>query len=316
MPRLSLVHRNGAGLLLLWCAVVACCALLPARASAQGAKSKKAAADGEKKTGTISHVEKKGKNATITVEESDGEKFDVSVNAKTNFVVHGKGDISYFKHGSMFVSSDEVVRNSANNYLHGRKFTIYLGGKGPGERMEQDPVSPDVCLIAGTVIDADDESFTFEAEGAPYKVAFDPAGVDVSFESTEPEHAAVGAKAEVEGTTRGGKFHPLAIVVTLEKPMRASEAFAGGDKKAKSKTGSKTTGKKTTAKNDKGTEKGADKGTDKSAGKGTDGGDKAKDPFKVLDGGDDKKDGKKGADKGKASTPKKDKKTEDGDANN
>lgn len=313
MPRFSQLRRTSVRLVIVWCAGLACCTCLSSVASAQGAKSKKgAAADGEKKTGTVSHVEKKGKNATITVEEADGEKFDVPVNAKTNFIVHAKGDISFFKHGSMFVSSDEVVRNSANNYLHGKKFTIYLGGKGPGEHVEQDPVSPDVCKIAGTVVDADEESFTFEAEGTPYKVAFDPAGVDVSVESTDPEHAVVGAQVVVEGATRAGKFHPTAIAVTLDKPLAASEAFAGGDKKAKSKTGAKTTGKKTTAKNDK--------GNDKSADKGDEAGDKNKDPFNVLGNGDNKdgkKDVKKGSEKGKTPAPKKDKKkTEDGDTNN
>jgi hypothetical protein len=311
MPRLSDLCRNRVGCVFLWSAVVACCACLPLRASAQGAKSKKGAADVEKKTGTISHVEKKGKNATITVEESDGEKFDVPVNAKTNFVVHGKGDISFFKHGSMFVSAEQVVFNEANNYRHGNKFKIYLGGKGPGEVVEQDPISPQVYKIAGTVVDADDESFTFEAEGTPYKVAFDPAGVDVSFESTDPDHAAVGAAVEVEGATRAGKFHPTAIVVTLDKPMSASEAFAAGDKKSKSKTAS--------SKTKKGTSK-TDKGADKSADKGDDGGDKGKgnsDPFNVLGSGDSKKDAKKGADKGKAPTQKKDKKkTDDGDMTN
>jgi hypothetical protein len=308
MPRLSSLQRNRTGLVVLWGAAFALCTCLTSAASAQGAKSKKGAADGEKKTGKIAEVEKKGKTATITIEESDGEKFDVLVTAKTNFLVHGKGDVSFFKHGNMFVSSDEVVRNAATNYLHGRKFKIHLGGKGPGERVEADPANPELCKIAGTVVDADEESFTFEAEGAPYKVGFDQGGVDVSIESTEPEHAVVGAQVEVEGATRAGKFHPTAIVVTLDKPLTASEAFAGSDKKsAKSKAGSsKTAGKKTTAKNDKGGDKAADKGDEA--------GDKGKasaDPFGVLDGGNAKKDTKKE----KAKPAPKKKPTDAGDMN-
>ncbi len=300
MPRLSVLHRNWTGLVVLWSAAFACCACLPTAASAQGAKSKKGAADGAKKTGKVAEVEKKGKTATLTIEESDGEKFDVVITAKTNFIVNGKGDVSFFKHGSMFVSSDEVVRNPANDYLHGKKFTIYLGGKGPGERVEPDPMNPEVCKIAGSVVDADEESFTFEAQGTPYKVGFDPAGVDISVESTDPEHAAVGSPVEVEGTTRSGKFHPTAIVVTLDKPMSASEVFAAGDKKsAKSKTGAKTAGKKTTAKTDKGGDKSADKGDD-DKGKGS------ADPFGVLDNGSGKKDAKK-----KTPPAKKDKKPAD-----
>ena len=269
MPRWSDLPRNGTGLVVLWCAACAWTVCLPAAASAQGAKSKKGAADGEKKTGKIAEVEKKGKTATITIEESDGEKFEVLINSKTNFIVNGKGDVSFFKHGGMSVSSDEVVRNAATNYLHGRKFTIHLGGKGPGERLEQDPGNPELCKIAGTVVDADEESFTFQAEGTPYKVGFDQGGVDISVESTEPEHAVVGAQVGSSKERHAGKFHPTAIVVTLEKPMTATEAFGSGDKKsAKSKTGSnKTAGKKTTSKADK---------VDKTADKGDDAGDKEK----------------------------------------
>jgi hypothetical protein len=305
MPRLFVLHRLCTGLVILWGAAFACCACLPSAASAQGAKSKKGA-DSTKKTGKVAEVEKKGKTATLTIEESDGEKFDVLVTAKTNFIVNGKGDVSFFTHGSMFVSSDEVVRNPANNYLHGKKFTIYLGGKGPGERVEPDPLNPEVCKIAGTVINADEESFTFEAQGTPYKVGFDTGGVDISVESTDPEHAAVGSPVEVEGTTRSGKFHPTAIVVTLDKPMSASEVFAAGDKKsAKGKAGAKTAGKKTTAKTDKGGDKSADKGDD-DKGKGS------ADPFGVLDGGSGKKDAKKG----KTPPAKKDKKpVDDSDMN-
>lgn len=297
MPRWSELHRNGTGLVVL--GILACClACLPATASAQGSKSKKGA-DAEKKTGTIAEVQKKGKSATLVIEQADGDKFEVQVAAKTNFIVNGKGDVSFFKHGNMFVTSDEVVRNPANNYLHGKKFTIHLGGKGPGERVEQDPNNPEVCHIAGPVVDADDESFTFEAEGTPYRVGFDQGGIDISVESIDPEHAKVGAPVEVEGATRSGKFIPTAIVVNLDKPMSATEVFAGNEKK-KSKTGSKTTSKKTTAKTDK---------SDKNADKGDDSADKKPanaDPFGVLDSGA-KKDAKK------KPAPKKDKKSADGD---
>ncbi|MBI3863097.1 MAG: hypothetical protein HY290_14495 [Planctomycetia bacterium] len=302
MTRWSEYPKHGTRLAVLCLAACVGIACLPATAMAQGAKSKKGADSGEKKKGTIAEVEKKGKTATLTIEESDGEKFEVQVNAKTNFVVHAKGDISLFKHGGMHVSSEDVVRNPGNNYLHGKKFKIHLGGKGPGERMEQDPNSAEVCHIAGAVIDADDESFTFEAEGTPYRVAFDPGGVDVSIESIEVEHAVKGAQVEVEGATRAGKFIPTAITVTLEKQMTASEAFPGGDKKsAKKKAVGKST--KTTAKNDKGDK--SDKGDDADKGKGG-----STDPFGVLDGGSPKKDTKK-----PKPAPKKDKKPVDGDMN-
>jgi hypothetical protein len=306
MPRLSIRHRNLAGLAFLSGVAVVLSACLPAITSAQSGKAKKGAAEPEKKSGTIAAVEKKGKTATITVEEADGEKFDVPINAKSNFVVHGKGDTTFFKHSGLFVSADDVVRNPTNGYMHGRKFKIFIGGKGPGERLEQDPLSAEVCKIAGPVVDADDESFSFEAEGGVHKVGLDPAGVDVSVESTEIDHAVVGSEIEVAGTTRAGKFSPTGITVTLEKPMSATEAFAGEKKTAKSKSGSKTTGKKTTAKNDK---------ADKTGDKGADANDKGKvdtkDPFgvnKVDDNDDGSKKDPKDTKPGKTPAPKKPKK--------
>src|SRR5262245_47674231 len=64
--------------------------LLPATAWAQ---TKKKAANDEKKSGKIAAVEKKGKAANVTVEEADGEKFDVLVSGKMKFVVNGTGDV-------------------------------------------------------------------------------------------------------------------------------------------------------------------------------------------------------------------------------
>ncbi|MBS0262355.1 MAG: hypothetical protein JSS02_10430 [Planctomycetes bacterium] len=306
MPRFSVLGRTGAASAFVCCAVLLSGLILTGTASAQGNKAKKGTAE-EKKTGTIAKVEKKGKTAQITIEDGDGEKYDVQVTTKTNFVVHGVGDVSYFRHGAMFVSADNVLRNPANNYLSAKKFKIFLGGKGPGDAMEADPVNPDVYKIAGAVIDADDNGITVEAEGTHYQIAFEGESPAVTFESTEPEHAVVGSTVEVEGVTKAGKFHPNSISVTLDKPLSANDAFASGDKKApKSKA---KTAKKTPTKADRG----GDKPTE-------DGGENAKtnsaDPFNVLgggEGGDSKKDSKKG-DKAK-STPKKKKTDGDSDMN-
>ena len=263
---------------------------------AQGAKGKKGG-DVEKKSGTISEIKKKGKGATITVEERDGEKFDVEVTTKTHFLVRGTGDKSFFKHGTMHVSSENIVAN--NNYLFGKNFTIFLGGKGPAEQFESDPLSPQVIILSGTVTDGDDDKFTVVVDGTSHEIAFEQGkDVAVAVESTEIEHAVVGAKIEIEGTTRAAKFNPSAIVVTLEKPMPADEAFAGGDKKGKSKT-AKTAGTKKTA--TKTGDKTAKKTTDKSEAGDKDKGnnplENTNDPFDV-----NKKDPKSG----KGTSPKKD----------
>jgi hypothetical protein len=278
----------------------------PAGVLAQGGKSKKGSADTKKgsadtskRAGTIAEVEKKGKAATLTVQEADGEKFPVQVAPKTKFEVHGKGDAAFFKHPHVSVSSERVVLNPANNYLFGRTFTVYLGSQ-PEPLFEKDEVSAEVCHIAGPVVDADDESFTISVAGTPYKIAFEKGVVpEISVISTDPAHAAVGSEIEVEGTARGGKFHPSSIVVTLEKPMVADEVFAAekGDKKgAKSKAQPASKGKtaKKAAKSDQGDADGGAASGDDSDGTPIK---PASDPFNVS--GKDKKGktGKKGGGK-------------------
>lgn len=201
----------------------------------------------------------------MTIETSDGEKFDVLVTAKTNLLIKGRGDAGFFKHANVFVSAEDIVMNAGNKYLFGKKFVIHLGNKPPAERFEPDPTNPSLYHIAGPVVDCAEDSFTFEAGGTPYKVGFEQGVVpEISVESTEPEHAAVGAAVELDGATRGGKFVPSAISVTLDKAMVADEVFAGSDKKsAKSKhaASSKTTKKASKTDKDKG-DKTADKGDD------------------------------------------------------
>jgi hypothetical protein len=309
MPRLNTDRRKctglvGVNLLITWSVALAVCACLPAGARAQASKSKKGQ-EKEHKTGTIAHVDKKGKAATLTIEESDGEKFDVMVTAKTHLIIKGRGDVSFFKHSPVFVTADDVVMNPGNKYLFGKKFTIHLGNKPPAEAFGPNEANPNVYTIAGPVVDCAEDSFTFEALGTPYKVGFEQgAAIDVSVESTDPEHAAVGSAVEVEGTTKGGKFLPSSITVTLDKPMVADDVFAGDKKSAKSK--SKTASKKT-SKADK-ADKSADKGAEPAAGN---------DPFKKETndpfgvGSGDKKDAKK-----KTPPPKKDKKAANNDSDN
>ena len=316
MPRLNTYRRKCTGLVVAWGMALASCLCLPAGASAQGSKSKKGA-DSEHKTGTVASVKKTGKTATLTIEESDGEKMDILITAKTNFLIKGRGDATFFKHANVFVSADDIVRNAGNNYLFGKKFTIHLGNKPPAEMFGPDQTNPSLFHIAGPVVDCAEDSFTFEAGGTTYKVGFEQNVVpDISVESTEPEHAAVGAAVEVEGTAnKAGKFNPTAIVVTLDKPMVADDVFAGSDKKsAKSKNSTTSKSAKKTAKNDKSdkdkADKTADKGDDAATAEPLKPG--SSDPFGVLKDGD-----KKDAKKGKA-PPKKDKKSDNnsGDSDN
>jgi len=307
MPRLNTRRWKWTGLVVLSGVALTNYFCMPAGVLAQGTKSKKVA-DVERKTGTVSEVEKKGKACTLTIEESDGGKTDIMVTAKTNFVVKGRGDATFFKHSNVSVSAGDIVVNPGNKYLFGKKFVIHLGNKAPAERFEPDPMNPSVYQIAGPVVGCAEDSFTFEAGGATYTVNFEQGVVpEISVESTDPEHATVGAAVEVDGTTRAGRFHPTAIVVTLEKPMVADEVFANEKKSAKSKHGASSKMAKKTSKSDKDK---ADKTTDKGDDASNDEPLKTKsDPFGVTE--------KKDAKKGKAA-PKKDKKpaNNSGDSDN
>jgi|GEM_PF-2147370 len=308
MPRLNTDRRKCTGRvglngLVTWCVALAICTCLAAGAWAQASKSKKGPGN-EHKTGTISHVDKKGKAATLTIEESDGEKFDVMVSAKTNLMIKGRGDASFFKHSPVFVSSEKLVMS--NNYLFGSEFTVHLGSKPPAENFSPNETNPNVYSIAGPVVDSAEDSFLVEVQGKQYKVGFEQGKVpEISVESTDPEHAAVGASVEVEGATKGGKFLPTSIAVTLDKPLVGDEVFSAGDKK-NSKSKAKTTSKKVANKSDK-----ADKG-DKAMDK-DDQPAAANDPFKKES---NDPFGVGGGDKKKKATPAPKKKPANNDSDN
>ncbi len=298
MPR-SFAHRRkpSGNLLVRALAIVAAAgfAFLPPIHAAPS-KTKKGSSDHEKKTGKVAEVEKKGKVSTIKVEEADGESFDVSVAAKTKFIVNGKGDSGFFKYPGAFVSSNSVF--TANNQFFGKKFTIHLG-KEPAAMFEPEPDNPEVYHIAGEIVKCDETSFTINASGTVQKVNFEQGGdLTVDIESTDPEHAVAGSAIEVEGMTKSGKFVPLNIVVTLDKPLVAEDVMAASEKKPAGKTKTASSSSKTakkapkTVKGDKGDkgdagdkEEMADKGDENPAGESIK---PASDPFDVL-----KKDPKK-----------------------
>jgi hypothetical protein len=311
MSRFSLHRRNPFAPLcrrLVAVAVAAGCLLLPAFVSAQA--KKKAGPDHEKKTGKVAEVEKKGKASILTVEESDGEKFEVLVSGKMKFVVNGTGDAGFFKYPKASVTSDSVF--TANRQYFGKKFTIHIGHVPPA-MFEPDENNAEVFHIAGPIVDCDDASFTIDVGGQPWKINFEQgADLTVAIVSSEPEHAVVGSPVEVEGATRAGKFHAASVVVNLDRPLVADDLLAAeGEKKpgkSRSTAASKTKKGAKTDKKDKGDkEETADKGDDPPAS--TDPIKPSTDPFGVLN---DKKGPKK-----KAPAPKpKAKKPADGDVDN
>jgi len=269
---------------------------------AQG-KSKKAPAGSDKRNGKIAEIEKKGKTATLTIEEADGEKFPVHVTSRVKMMITGKGDAAFLKHPRTFVSSEKIF--TANGQFFGKKFTVHLGNP-PESRFEPEPDNPEVYHVAGSIVECDDAWLSLDVGGAVERVNFEQgAVVDVTVESTDPDHAAVGSEVEVEGITKGGKFTPTAVAVNLEKPLVADEVFSGHDKKgSKSKAAAKTA--KKPAKGDKPDkdEKGDDEASSDPL--------KPSTPFSDLD----KKDSKPSKKKATSGKPKAKKPVDEGEANN
>src|SRR5262249_21755096 len=145
----------------------------------------------------------------------------------------------------------------------GKNFTVHLGNA-PAAIFEQDEDKADVYHIAGPIVDCDETSFAINVGGEPYKVNLEQgADLSVAIESTDPDHASVGSPVEVEGTTRGGKFHATSVVVNLERPLVADEVFSADKKGAKSKTtAASKTAKKPAKTGEKGDKEDAPEKTD------------------------------------------------------
>jgi len=242
--------------------------------AAQGNRAKKGP-ETEKINGKVTEIEKKGKAVTLTIEKDDGNQMEVLVTPKLKLEITGKGDASFFQ-PKTWISSESVFKS--NNELFGRQFTVHLG-VAPQPHVKPDSTAPDVYHVAGQLLSSTDSALTmnFGAAGTK-KITFEEgASLEVTVNATDPDLIVEGSEVEVEGMTRGTKFLPSRVAVTLEKPLTAEDILAA----EKDKKGSK--GKTAT----KGGKKPAKGKTDEPEGEG------AADPFGVLG----KKDGKKGAEK-------------------
>lgn len=261
--------------------------LQPAPLAAQGARGKKGP-ETEKITGKVAEIEKKGKAVTLTIEKESGDKLEVLVTPKLKLEITGKGDTSFFQ-PKTWVSSESIIKT--NNELFGRQFTVHLGAA-PPPHVKPDTTANEVFHVAGQVMAATENSLTmnFGAAGTK-KVTFEEgASVEVMINSNDPDLIVEGSEVEVEGVTRGAKFLPSKVTVTLENPVTAEDVQAAADKDKKGAKG------KTAAKGGKKPAKGKTEDSDEEG---------AADPFGVLG----KKDGKGGKPPEKDS-PDKDKEKE------
>lgn len=253
----------------------------PIVAVAQGAKAKKGS-EGEKVTGKVTEVERKGKAATLTVEKEDGGTLEVALTTKLPVLVTGKGDASCI-HPKAWVSSSQAVL--ANQELFAKNFTVYLG-KAPPAHCGPEPMSTEVYQICGQVTAAGSEAFVLNCgeEFGTHKVSFEQgARVEVTVNSSEHDLIEAGNKIELEGMTRAGKFVPSKATVTVEKLLTGDDLFPDAKKAKKAAPAKAAATAKKTGKKDETEGDGAAAGN-------------SGDPFGVL-GNDTKPDAKKAPDK-------------------
>lgn len=223
-------------------------------AFAQAAKTaKKGAPEPEKVSGKISEIERKGKLVTFVIERDDGGKLEVMVTPKLGFSVTAKGDQAFLQ-PRVGISSDKLF--VANNELFGKEFNVHLGAA-PGAFLRRDPQSAEAYHIGGMITAADAQSVTVNigAAGKPQKITFEQgAEVTINVVSTDPALVVEGSTVELEGNTRGTKFLPTKLAVTLEQPLTAEDVLADkkGGKTAKTATGSKSAATSKSSKSAKG----------------------------------------------------------------
>jgi hypothetical protein len=261
---------------------------LSSSALGQGAKSRKGS-EHETLSGTVTHVEKKGKTVTLSIETEDGRTIPVLVSPRLKLSITGPGDLSLIQPRGI-VSSEKIVKS--NNELFGHEFIRYVGvGNAPFPGLKQKQGAADWYQICGVVASIDDKSVTLNLgpAGGMKKVSFEEGmELEVTVNANDPDLVAVGSKVELEGITRGTRFTPSKLTVTLEKPLTADDLqAAGNDKKSSKAKASSARGGKKAGKSKTGEP--ADASADTPA-----------DPFGVLE----KKEGKEGDEAGSKSDEK------------
>jgi len=232
----------------------------------QGARAKKAANEPEKVAGKIAKIERKGKTVMLAVEKSDGETLEVLLTPRLPLTITGEGDAGFLQAPKAQVTSSKVVQ--ANDRLFTNEFTVHFGkGMNPGYQRDQN--AADLYQVCGNCTAVDAESVTLNLGSAGARKIFFEQGAPprITVSSNDPELLVEGANVEVEGTSRGSKFTPARVTVTLAAPLVAAEVFAKSDpRKAKAATSATKGANKKATKSKKG-----DSAVDES------------DPFGVLD---------------------------------
>jgi hypothetical protein len=219
---------------------------------AQGSKTKRSGNEQEKVAGKIAKIERKGKAVTLSIEKNDGQTLEVLLTPKLQLTISAEGDAGFFQQPRAQVTSSRVVQ--ANDRLFSNEFTVHFG-KGLIAGYQRDQNAADLYHVCGSCTAADNESITLNLGNAGARRIFfeQGAALKINVSSNDPELLAEGAAVEIEGTSKGPKFVPAKVSVTLAAPLIAAEVFAKADpRKAKPAPNPSAKGTKKGAKPKKG----------------------------------------------------------------
>jgi hypothetical protein len=215
-----------------------------------GKATKKTAPEAEKVAGKVTEVQRKGRLVTLVIDRDDGGQLEIPITSRMAFSVSAKGDQEFLQ-PRVGISSDKLF--VANNELFGKEFSIHLPNP-PGAYLRPEMGNPEAYHISGMIVAADAQSVTVNVGPAarPQKVTFEQgAEISITVISSDPALVEEGSAVEIEGNTRGTKFLPTRVAVTLADPLTVDDVM--GDKKgSKTTKTTKTAGSAKTSKSAKG----------------------------------------------------------------
>lgn len=178
--------------------------------------------DVEQKMGKVLSIEKKGVVTKLKVDLYDGSgQLEIPFSRATNCAVTFKGDTNFFRNGA-WVQTTATVTGKA---LYASSFDVYVKAK-MAPHYEQNPRTKDIS-ICGQVTAADPGSITLASPRGPLRILLDDRALEnIHVFLTTPDAIEAGAEAEIEGVTRGKKFVPQKVIVKLDKPLTAEQAFS------------------------------------------------------------------------------------------
>lgn len=197
-------------------------------------------------TGKLVSIEKKGRNATLTVETAEKETKEFQLTARAKLEITAAGDDGFLTKGQ-FVSTQAV---KTNNKLFAKKFSVHVG---PGRKVggvAKPPKKPGVSLaawnVAGQITDRGKDKEFPEYEiialraGRQTVPVFLDKGYSVTVLLSDVTLAEPGSTVTIEGKPgRRNRFTVTAAKIELADPLK-SEEFLKDDKAPRKRRTTKT----------------------------------------------------------------------------